>query len=131
MERVVKKRSTYILENRGLLPDTQYGFRKAKSTTDDVLIGIEGFIAEAIRKKEYAALLSLDTSKAYYTCWRLKIIRKLKNWKIDGKILKFTHSFMTKRTLQVVFGNIYSTPREIENGVVQEAELSVTLFLVT
>jgi hypothetical protein len=54
---MVNKKRTYILEDRGLVPDTQYGFRKGKSTTD-VLIGIE----------EYAALLSLDISKAYDTC---------------------------------------------------------------
>jgi hypothetical protein len=62
-ERMVNKRLTYILENRGLLLDTQYGYRKGKSTTD-VLIGMEEFIAQTIRKREYAALLSLDTSKA-------------------------------------------------------------------
>jgi hypothetical protein len=50
-----------------------------------VLIGIEGFIPEAICKKEYAALISLDISKAYDTCWRLGTIKKLKDWKIDGK----------------------------------------------
>jgi type II secretory pathway component PulC len=54
----------------------------------------------------------------------------LKDWKIDGKILKFTHSLKTKRTLQVTIGNTYSKPREIENGVVQGAVLSMTLFLV-
>jgi hypothetical protein len=37
---------------------------------------------------------------------------------------------MAKRTLQRAIGNIYSTPREIENGVVRGAVLSVTLFLV-
>jgi hypothetical protein len=67
IERMVNKRLIFILEDRGLLPDTQYGFRKGKSTAD-VLIGIEGFIAVAIRKREYAALLSLDLSKAYDTC---------------------------------------------------------------
>jgi hypothetical protein len=108
-ERMVNKKLIYILEDRELLPDTQYGFRKVTSTTD-MLIGIEGVIAETLRKRKYAALLSLDISKAYDTCWRLRIIRKLKDWKIDGKILKFSHSFMTKRTQQVAIGNIYKEP---------------------
>jgi hypothetical protein len=101
---MVNKRLNHILEDRGLLPDTQYGFQK----------GIEGFIAEAIRKREYAAL-SLGISKAYDTCRRLGIIRKLKDWKIDGKNL-----------VHPLIGNTYSKPREIENRAV----LSVTLFLV-
>jgi hypothetical protein len=84
LERMVNKRSTYILEDRGLLPDTQYGFWKAKSTTN-VLIGIEGFIAEAIWKKEYAALLSLDISKAITHAEDLRLSSG--NWKTGGKIL--------------------------------------------
>jgi hypothetical protein len=39
----------------------------------------------------------------------------------------FTHSFMTKQTLQVAIVNIYSTPREIENGVVKGTSISKTL----
>jgi hypothetical protein len=42
---------------------------------------------EAIRKKEYSAMLSLDISRAYDTCWRRVIILDtLRIWKINGKM---------------------------------------------
>jgi hypothetical protein len=108
---------------------TQFGFRRNKSTTD-VLITLENFIMDAIRKKEYTALLSLDISKAYDTCWRFGVLHKLKQWKIDGRILKFVSNFMSNRKLKVAVGNHYSRPKSIENGVVQGAVLSLILFLV-
>jgi hypothetical protein len=69
MEKIVNIRLQYNIESRRLLPQTQFGFRRNKSTTD-VLITLENFIMDAIRKKEYTALLSLDISKAYDTCSR-------------------------------------------------------------
>jgi hypothetical protein len=129
MEENVNRRLQYIIESRKLLPETQFGFRRNKSTTD-VLITLENFIMDAIRKKEYTALLSLDISKAYDTCWRFGVLRKLKQWILHGRILKFISDFMSNRKLKVAVGNHYSTPTSIENGVVQGAVLSVTLFFV-
>jgi hypothetical protein len=57
MEKIVNRRLQYNIESRQLFPETQFGFRRNKSTTD-VLITLDNFII--IRKKEYTALLSLD-----------------------------------------------------------------------
>jgi hypothetical protein len=73
MERIINRRLLHVIEERGLLPETQYDFRKKRSTTD-VLITPNSLISEAIRKKEYTALLSLDISKTYDTCWRYGIL---------------------------------------------------------
>jgi hypothetical protein len=82
------------------------------------------------QKKEYTALLSLDISSAYDTCCRDGILRKLKQWKIDGRILQFIKNFISNRQLRIAVRNYYSNPKEIKNGVIQGAVLSVTLFLI-
>jgi hypothetical protein len=130
MEKIVNRRLQNIIESIKLHSETQFGFRRNKSTTD-VLTTLENFIMDARRTKEYIALLSLDISKAYDTCWRFGVLRKLKQWKIDGRILKFISDFMSNRKLKVAVGNHYSRPKSIKNGVVhvQGAVLSVTLFL--
>jgi hypothetical protein len=84
---------------------------------------------DVLRNKEYTAL-SLDITKAYDTCWRFGVLRKLKQWILDGRILKFISNFISNRKLKVAVGNHYSRPKSIENGVVQGAVLTVTLFLV-
>jgi hypothetical protein len=67
LERIVNKRLVYILEERNLLPSQQNGFRKNRSTTD-VLTILENNIAEAIKKRQSTAMVSLDISKAYDMC---------------------------------------------------------------
>jgi hypothetical protein len=49
---------------------------------------------------------------------------------MDGKMLQFISNFMRERTLRVAVGSTLLDERPIENGVVQEAVLSVTLFIV-
>jgi hypothetical protein len=123
MEKMVNKRLVHVIDERNLLPEQQYGFRKSRSTTDVQNI-LNTHIIKAIRKKEYWAMLSLDISRAYDTCWRRGILNTLKTWKINGKMLGFPKNFMSNR-------NTLSLPMSIENGVVQGAVQSVTFFLVT
>jgi hypothetical protein len=73
-------------------------------------------------------MFSLDISKVYDMSWRYAIIRKTKNWKIDGRMLCFIENFMKERTFRVAVGNTLSNEATIENKVVQGAVLSVTVF---
>jgi hypothetical protein len=61
LERIVNKSLVYILEERNLVPSQQYGFRKNRSTTE-VLTILENNIAEAIKKRQSTAMVSLDIS---------------------------------------------------------------------
>jgi hypothetical protein len=63
MEKMVNKRLIYVPDERNLLPEQQY---KINRSTTDVLNILN--IIEALRKKEYLAMLSLDISRAYDTC---------------------------------------------------------------
>jgi hypothetical protein len=78
LERIVNKRLVYILEESNLLPSQQYGFRKNRSITD-VLTIRENNIAEAIKKKQLTAMVSLYISKAYDMCWRYNKDQRLEN----------------------------------------------------
>jgi hypothetical protein len=75
-------------------------------------------------------MVSLDISKAYDMCWRYNILKKIKDGKIDGKLLHFINEFMKNRTIRVAIENTLSEEKQIENGVFQGTVLSVTLFLV-
>jgi hypothetical protein len=65
LERIIYKKLVHIIEERNLLPSQQYGFRK----------------------NHYTAMISLDISKAYDMYWPYNILKKVKTWKIDGKML--------------------------------------------
>jgi hypothetical protein len=61
MEKIVNRRFQYTIESRRLVPETQFGFKRNKSTID-VLITLENFIMDAIRKKEYKALFEIRST---------------------------------------------------------------------
>jgi hypothetical protein len=125
--RIINKRLLYVLESRNLLPEQQYSFKNGRSTTAALVI-LQNHIEEAFRKKESITMVFLDISKAYDMSWRYAIIKKILNWKIDGRMLCFIENFTKDRTLRVVVGNTLSNEVTIENGAMQGAVLSVTLF---
>jgi hypothetical protein len=94
MERILNKRLVQVLDDKNLLAEQQYGFRTNWSTTDELNI-LNTLIIEAICKKAYSAMLSLDISRAYETCWRRGILNILKPWIINGKIFEFDKNFMS------------------------------------
>jgi Reverse transcriptase (RNA-dependent DNA polymerase)/RNase H len=128
LERMANRRLVHHLESRGLLPKEQHGFRKEHSTADALNI-LQTTICEAFRRGKYVALLSLDLSKAYDTCWRRGILNWLLNKGINGHMLAFIQNFMTNRRMKVIVDDVTSEEQHIENGVVQGAVISVTLFL--
>jgi hypothetical protein len=41
-------------------------------------------------------------------CWQYNILKKLKSWKLGGKMLQFISDFMRERTLRVAVGSTFS-----------------------
>ncbi|GFR02022.1 RNase H domain-containing protein [Trichonephila clavata] len=64
MERIVSARLMFHLESHNLLSPLQSGFRKSRSTTDN-LIRLETSIREAFVKKQYNISVFFDIKKAY------------------------------------------------------------------
>jgi hypothetical protein len=82
-EKMVNNRLVHTLENKGVIPEQQYGFRRNRSI-------IESSIQEAFRKK--LVLVSVDLAKAYATCWHRYIVITLTENRIRGNMLRFVHS---------------------------------------
>jgi ribonuclease HI/endonuclease/exonuclease/phosphatase family metal-dependent hydrolase len=129
LEKIINNRLVHILECNKLLPEQQYGFRKNRST-EDVLLILEAEILEGFRLKQHILMTSLDISQAYDSCWRRLILEWLKENNIGGRMFHFISNFISNRTFKVIIGNTESTRMSSEDGVVQGAVLSVTLFLL-
>ncbi|GFR13939.1 putative RNA-directed DNA polymerase from transposon BS [Trichonephila clavata] len=76
MERIVSARLMFHLESHNLRSPLQSGFRKSRSTTDN-LIRLETSIREAFVKKQYNISVFFDIKKAYDMSWRYGILRDL------------------------------------------------------
>jgi len=76
IEKNVHFRLIWYLEKINYLTSFQSGFRKKRSTYDN-LTTIKEEAQQALQNKQILGLLSIDISKAYDVAWRHYILSKL------------------------------------------------------
>lgn len=129
MEKMVNRRLVWYLESNSLFFQNQFGFRKKKSTADNLSV-LESHIQIAFSKQECLVGILLDLEQAYNRAWRLNIIKSCIELKIQGNLLNFVMNFLKERSFRVLLGNIKSEVFVQQNGVPQGSILSVVLFLI-
>jgi hypothetical protein len=129
IEKIVNFRLIWFLEKINYITPFQSGFRKNRSTYDN-LTTIKEEAQKALQNKQILGLLSIDISKAYDVTWRHYILSKLNKVICKGNMINFITNFLKNRTFQVKTANQLSDTFTLENGVPQGSALSVTLFLV-
>jgi Reverse transcriptase (RNA-dependent DNA polymerase) len=128
-ERMVSNRLTWYLESNKILSDIQNGFRKQRSTTDQ-LVRLESFVREAFVRGEHVVSVFFDLEKAYDTTWKYGILKDLQNVGLKGRLPEFISNFLHNRHFKVIVGSCFSDLHEQEMGVPQGGVLSVILFVL-
>lgn len=129
LEKIVNNRLMWYLEQQQLLTNAQSGFRKERSTLDNITL-LESEIHEAFAAKQKQIAVSFDIEKAFEMTWLEKIVRQLHKWEIKGTILSFVQNFLSQRKIQVKANDALSAPKLLENGTPQGSVLSTTFFLM-
>ena len=127
MEKMVNKRLVWWLEKNNKLSKYQCGFRKNRSTLDQ-LVRLETFIRNAFINKEHVVAVFFDLEKAFDTTWKYGILKDLYSLGLRGNLPTFIKNFLSNRSFQVKVGSELSTPFEQEEGVPQGSILSPILF---
>ena len=128
-EKMVNYRLVWCLEEKQLLTNCQMGFRKNRSTTDN-LLALEQHIQTSFCTWSHTVAVFFDLEKAYDLTWRHGINQTLHQWGFHGRLTKFIKSFLSHRLFTVKVGNMSSQRFVLENGIPQGSTLSVTLFAV-
>ncbi|KAJ8895729.1 hypothetical protein PR048_001067 [Dryococelus australis] len=110
-----------------LLPNYQFGFRKAHSTTHAIARATH-IVFNAIANKCQAAALLLYLARAFDLVHHGHLITNLTATGISRHIICIIHSFLTNRTTQVKYQNHLSTHHPAEAGAPQGAIFSPILF---
>jgi len=106
-ERLVNCRLVWFLEKNKILTDYQSGFRKSRSTTDQ-LVRLESYIREAFVRREHVVSVFFDLEKAYDTTWKYGILRDLHEAGLRGRLLDFISKFLNERNFRVRVGSCFS-----------------------
>ena len=128
-ERMINNRLVWFLESNDLFNKNQGGFRKGRTTMDQ-LVKLETFVREGMIKGEHVVTVFFDLEKAYDTAWKYGVLRDLKDLGLKGHLPKFISNFLADRRFRVRLGNTTSDPLEQEEGYPQGSILSVVLFLL-
>ena len=73
---MINGRLVWYLEKNKLITNMKSGFRKQRSTTDN-LVRLKTFIREAFVQKQHAVAIFFDLEKAYDTTWKHGIMKDL------------------------------------------------------
>ncbi|GFU38113.1 probable RNA-directed DNA polymerase from transposon X-element [Trichonephila clavipes] len=97
LERMVNARFIYELEKNKCIPLFQSGFRKGRSTLDNI-IQLESKIRNAFVRRNHLVSIFFDIEKAYDRTWRYGILRTLFNFGLRGNLPTFIKNFLNLRT---------------------------------
>ena len=129
MERVINSSLLSFLETRNLLSKNQFGFRKNKSCSLQ-LLKCKNDWTNMIDKGNSVDVVYIDFCKAFDTVSHQKLIMKLSKYGIHADILLWIKDFLSERTQNVKIGNSLSSTMKVTSGVPQGSVLGPTLFLV-
>ena len=80
--------------------------------------------------RNLTGVVYVDFSRAFDSVVHSKLIYKLQNYGIEGKLLNWITSFLSNRSQRVVLDNTYFTSSPVLSGVVQGSVLGPLLFLI-
>jgi len=126
LERVFLRRVLPVLDEAGLIPDHQFGFRRSHGTPEQCHRLVER-ILEAFEQKKYCCAVMLDVKQAFDRVWHPGLLHKLKSY-LPSPHFTLLKSYTEGRAFQVRCGSAISLPRLIRAGVPQGSVLGPILY---
>lgn len=126
-ETMTKNRLQYWVEQNNFLPNSQSGFRKGQSTSDN-LANLLMFIEEAFEGKRDVLAAFLDVAGAFDNVDLNILLKRLADIKCPSTLLKFIRFLMHER---IIFTDVTgNAPRKVYKGVPQGGVLSPLLYCI-
>ena len=129
LERMVNSRLQNHLEKNKLLNPVQSGFRRNRSTEDQVTYLVQE-IENAFQQKMKALAIFIDLTAAFDKVWKEGLLFKLLQKKICGNMYNWIQNYLFQRTARVKLDGQLSNRVKLREGVPQGGVISPTLFII-
>ena len=130
MERYVYTHISKHLHFNNLVHPTQSGFLKGHSTIHQ-LLDIYHDIVSTIDSRQHLCMLFCDISKAFDRVWHTGLLFKLRQYGVDGQLLKWVRDYLSHRQQSMSVGSAKSLSRHVNAGVPQGSALGPLFSLFT
>ena len=131
MERMVATRLVYHLESQKILAKCQAGFRKNRSTEEQIArIVQDAFDGLEQKKPQRSVLVLLDFSRAYDRVWKSALYKKMADCQVHGDLIRWTKSFLDDKRGRFKWSETLSKERLFREGLPQGSVLAPTLWLI-
>ena len=129
-ERIIASRLSTFLEKTNYFDENQAGFRKNRSTLDQ-LFKLSQSVSTALKKHKKAVGVFLDVEKAFDAVWLEGLKYKLGTVEVGlpTKMIRLLSSFLINRHLRVHQDSAISNKIELKAGTPQGSALSPLLFI--
>lgn len=126
---MVTNRLQWYQESNNLFTSNQSGFRKHKSTIDQV-VKLQDKILKKFENKEYVLAVFIDFERAFDMLDIPTLLRKLQKHGVTGNTANWIENFLSNRTFQVQVGTEISHKLIQQNGTPQGSVISPLLFFI-
>ena len=118
--------ATYLEKNHKLI-DEQAGFRRCRSTEDQIT-HIAQHVEDAFQEKKHTVAVWVDMEKAFDKVWKNGLHLKLLAMGVTNSMLNWILKYLSNRTTSVKLQGSKSRSASIKHGVPQGGVLSPILF---
>ena len=130
LESIMAEKIAYLAERFQLLPETQMGGRKGRSTDSALeLLTEQIHTVWGQGTDKVATLLSMDVANAYPTVSHERLIHNLRKRKIPAWIAKWVLSFLQDRNTTMAINGRVTGALPIRTGIPQGSPISPILYL--
>ncbi len=129
MERIIKFALVRFADSQQLKSKRQHGFLHGRSCLTNLLNASEQW-NRAQDKKAGVDVIYFDFKKTFDCVPHLRMLHKLNELGVCGRLHSWIQSFLTKRTLRVKIGEQYFKCIDVTSGVPQGSVPGPVLFLL-
>lgn len=116
LEKIIHNRLTSFCKKFAIITDSQFGFRKGRST-ELALLQQKELILKSFEEKKLILGIFIDYSKAFDRIDHITLIKKLECYGVRGVTLDIIKSYLNFRWQCVVINGQNSTVQPIRSGV--------------
>ena len=127
--RLVSVRLGRFMERNGVLPTTQFAYRKGLGTCDS-LLRLSPTLQSALESGQEARIMQIDFSAAFDRVNHQGILYRLCSVGIGGSVLSMLAQFLPNRSQHVMVDGCRSKLVDVASGVSQGSVFGQLLFLL-